>query len=117
MNKLEKVFTKFANNYLKIDAQGWGAKLVQSIVGKGIKWGGGNGSFIPDDLDPNAIYTPSQSEILVGSVSLTMETTGNGNCSVEIDTIKIVFTTLFYVLICVLTMYVSSVRGGNTNSG
>ncbi|MCX7954699.1 MAG: PKD domain-containing protein [Bacteroidales bacterium] len=55
-------------------------------------WSGGSGTFIPNNTTLNAIYIPSTSEILNGSVTLTLTTTGNGNCNPVSDQVKIYIT-------------------------
>ncbi|HRD52607.1 MAG TPA: hypothetical protein PKY96_08165, partial [Flavobacteriales bacterium] len=50
-----------------------------SIAAGGI-WSGGSGSFSPNNATLNASYTPSAAEIAAGTVTLTLTTTGNGNC-------------------------------------
>ena len=46
-------------------------------VASGGTWSGGSGSFNPNASTLNATYTPSQSEINNGSLSLTLTSTGN----------------------------------------
>jgi gliding motility-associated-like protein len=43
-------------------------------------WSGGAGSFSPDANALNATYTPSLGEITAGEATLTLTTTGIGNC-------------------------------------
>ena len=62
-----------------------------SNAGGGI-WSGGAGTFNPDATTLNATYTPSLSELLAGSVTLTLKSTGNGNCVQEQDAMTITFT-------------------------
>jgi len=52
----------------------------------------GNGVFTPSTVALNAVYTPTALEISSGSVTLTLTTTGNGNCIAETDQITINFT-------------------------
>ncbi len=49
-------------------------------VATGGVWVGGSGTFSTSSADLNAVYTPSAAEISAGTVTLTLETTGNGNC-------------------------------------
>lgn len=49
-------------------------------VAGGVVWSGGNGTYTPNNSSPTATYTPSAGEILTGSVTLTLTTTGNGTC-------------------------------------
>lgn len=44
------------------------------------QWSGGTGTFSPNGSTLNPVYTPSSNEIANGSVTLTLTTTGNGNC-------------------------------------
>lgn len=60
-------------------------------IASGGTWSGGNGTFTPDANDLNAIYTPSQSEINNGSVTLTLTSTGNGNCTQVTDNVTYTF--------------------------
>ncbi len=55
----------------------------------GATWGGGTGTFIPNNTTLNAQYVPSQAEIDNGGVTLFIFTTGNGNCSPHRDTVEI----------------------------
>jgi len=55
-------------------------------------WTGGSGSFNPSNTSLGAIYTPSASEILAGTATLTLTTTGYGNCSAVSDFITIQIT-------------------------
>ncbi|MDO6389863.1 gliding motility-associated C-terminal domain-containing protein [Pontibacter sp. BT731] len=50
----------------------------------------GSGTFSNRD-DLNAIYTPSAADITAGAVTLTLESTGNGNCSPVRSTTRITF--------------------------
>lgn len=55
-------------------------------------WTGGNGIYVPGNNVLNAIYTPTQAEILSGSLVLTLTTTGNGLCNPVADNVMITFT-------------------------
>jgi gliding motility-associated-like protein len=55
-------------------------------------WTGGAGSYNPGNTSLTNTYTPSASEIAAGSVTLTLNSTNNGNCSQVRDTIIINFT-------------------------
>ena len=55
-------------------------------------WSGGNGTFTPSTVALNAVYSPTALEISSGSVTLTLTTTGNGNCLAETDQVTINFT-------------------------
>lgn len=52
----------------------------------------GGGIFQPDNLDLNATYEPSPADIANGEVVLTLESTGNGNCVPEYDSVIVLFT-------------------------
>jgi gliding motility-associated-like protein len=65
--------------------------FVSGATSTGI-WTGGTGSFNPGNTSLTTTYTPSAAEIAVGSVSLTLNSTNNGNCSQVKDTIVINFT-------------------------
>jgi len=55
-------------------------------------WSGGAGTFSPSTNALNAVYTPTVAEITAGSVSLTLTSTGNGNCVAVSDNMTISFT-------------------------
>ncbi|MBK7113654.1 MAG: gliding motility-associated C-terminal domain-containing protein [Flavobacteriales bacterium] len=61
-------------------------------VATGGVWSGGNGTFDPSTTNMGAIYTPTATEIANGSVTLTLTTTGNGNCIAVADQMTINFT-------------------------
>jgi gliding motility-associated-like protein len=61
-------------------------------VAEGANWSGGAGSYSPDNSTPNAVYTPSSSELQNGSVTLTYTTFGNGNCTPVSDQVTFTFT-------------------------
>ncbi|MEZ4789735.1 MAG: PKD domain-containing protein [Flavobacteriales bacterium] len=61
-------------------------------VATGGVWSGGAGSFDPSTTNMSAQYTPTAAEISSGSVTLTMTTTGNGNCTAVNDQVLISFT-------------------------
>lgn len=58
-------------------------------IASGGQWSGGSGTFSPNANSLNATYTPSAAEILAGTVTLTLTTTGNGNCSPVSDNVVI----------------------------
>jgi gliding motility-associated-like protein len=58
-------------------------------IASGAVWLNGNGTYAPNATDLNAVYTPSATEIAAGIVTLTLQTTGMGNCSAETDQITI----------------------------
>ena len=61
-------------------------------VSTGGQWTGGLGTFLPNNNTLNATYTPTASEITSGSVTLTLNTTGNGMCNAVTDQMVIFFT-------------------------
>ena len=102
------------------------ANLSGSIaVASGAVWSGGAGVFTPSNTDLNAVYTPSSTEITTGTVSLTLTTTGIGNCNIEDDVVTIVIDPLPIVdagpdeSVCVsnLTVNLSGSVSGGTNTG
>ncbi|HYG49346.1 MAG TPA: PKD domain-containing protein, partial [Flavobacteriales bacterium] len=57
------------------------------------KWtSSGTGIFSPDNLTLNATYQPSPADVSAGTVTLYLESTGNGQCNPAIDSITVVFT-------------------------
>ena len=52
----------------------------------------GGGIFQPNNLDLNANYQPSPVDISSGSITLFLESTGNGNCVPEYDSVHVIFT-------------------------
>ncbi len=70
--------------------------LTGSLSGSGTsaKWtSSGTGNFTPSNLQLNATYNPSPSDITSGQVALKLTTTNNGQCKVVEDTILVTFTT------------------------
>jgi len=50
-------------------------------IASGISWASsGSGTFTPNNTTPNASYFPSAADVTAGSVTLTITSTGNGNC-------------------------------------
>ncbi|MES2565888.1 MAG: PKD domain-containing protein [Bacteroidota bacterium] len=52
-------------------------------------WSGGAGSYSPAITSPNAVYSPTQAELLAGTIVLTFNSTGNGACSAVSDQVII----------------------------
>lgn len=52
----------------------------------------GGGLFLPNNLALNATYQPSPSDVSSGSIMLYLESTGNGNCLTEYDSLLVLFT-------------------------
>jgi gliding motility-associated-like protein len=63
-----------------------------SDAGGGIWTSSGSGTF-SNDTDMNATYTGSSADTTAGSVMLILNSTGNGNCIGDADTLVISFTT------------------------
>ncbi|HRD52608.1 MAG TPA: hypothetical protein PKY96_08170, partial [Flavobacteriales bacterium] len=61
-------------------------------VASGGTWSGGAGSFSPSANNLNATYTPTLAEIASGNLTLTLTTTGNGQCTAVSDQMVISFT-------------------------
>ncbi len=61
-------------------------------VAAGVKWSGGAGVFSPDKYTPNAVYTPTASEIAAGTFQLALTSTGNGLCTAVSDTMSVTVT-------------------------
>ena len=63
------------------------ATLAGVIGGSGTSgtWGGGTGTFNPDNTNPTAIYTPSISEATAGTVTLIFTTDTSGLCAGSSD--------------------------------
>ena len=67
--------------------------LSGSVSGaSGGQWTGGLGSYSPNSQTLNATYTPSASELAAGTVTLTLESTGNGTCLTVTDDVSYTFT-------------------------
>ncbi len=65
---------------------------VSGVTSTG-KWtSSGTGVFAPDNLTLNATYNPSPADLLAGSIWLTLQSTSNGNCVPEFDSLIVVFT-------------------------
>ncbi len=52
-------------------------------------WIGGDGIFLPDSTNLNAVYYPTTNEITNGSSTLTLLTTNNGTCPPDSNTVTI----------------------------
>lgn len=62
------------------------------IAATGGKWIGGSGLFSPDRNSLIASYDPTPAEINNGYLDLILETTGNGSCPPDQDTIRLKFS-------------------------
>jgi hypothetical protein len=61
-------------------------------VATGGIWSGGAGTFLPGPTNLNATYVPAPAEITAGTVTLTLTTTGNGDCLPVTDQMVVTFT-------------------------
>src|SRR5690606_16136159 len=61
-------------------------------IATGGTWSGGNGSYSTNANDLNAVYTPSQSEINAGTLTLTLSSSGNGSCVIVTDQVTYTFS-------------------------
>lgn len=58
-----------------------------------IKWiTSGNGSFSPDNLSLNPTYQSSPQDITDGQITIYLESTSNGNCLKDADTVVVIYT-------------------------
>jgi gliding motility-associated-like protein len=62
------------------------------VIATGGTWSGGSGTFTPNASALNATYAPSAADIAAGQVTLTLTTTGNGNCTPAVDSKTIFYT-------------------------
>ncbi len=62
------------------------------VIATGGTWSGGSGTFTPNANTLNATYAPSAADIAAGQVTLTLTTTGNGNCTPAVDSKTIFYT-------------------------
>ncbi len=58
----------------------------------GIIWTGGNGTFSPNNTTLDAVYIPTPTEQSFGSVTLTLSSTSNGNCTPVSDAVVLFMT-------------------------
>ena len=69
------------------------ANLAGSVtIATGGTWSGGLGNFAPSNNNLTTTYSPTVSEIAAGSITLTLTSTGNGNCSAVTDNLVINYT-------------------------
>ncbi len=61
-------------------------------IATGGQWVGGAGTFSPSRNVLNPTYTPTTTEISTGTLNLTLQSTGNGNCNAVTGTAPITFT-------------------------
>ena len=62
------------------------------VVATGGTWTGGTGTFSPNANTLNATYNPGAGDLAAGQVTLTLTTTGNGNCAPATSTKIITYT-------------------------
>ena len=55
------------------------------IGATGAIWSGGAGTYTPNNTTLNATYSPSAAERTAGTVTLTLTSAGNGNCTAVSD--------------------------------
>ncbi len=91
-----------------------GTSLTATITGAtGGIWSGGTGTFSPGNTTTgNMFYTPSSAELSAGVATLIITTTGNGQCPLDRDTVRI-FYTPFIGTITVTPTNVSCFGGNN----
>lgn len=73
------------NNYPDVTLSG----IITAASGG--TWFGGSGTFSPSADSLNTTYTPTATEISIGSMQLFLVTTGNGSCPADTDTMNISF--------------------------
>lgn len=61
------------------------------LAASGGHWFGGAGTFAPNSNTLSASYNPTLSELTAGFVELFLETTGNGSCPADTDTLVLSF--------------------------
>lgn len=67
--------------------------LAQLTVANGVNWStSGNGSFSINRFDTTATYIPTDDDINTGTITLSVETTGNGTCQSITEAITLTFT-------------------------
>src|SRR5204863_295800 len=67
--------------------------LAGAITGAGgAVWSGGAGTYNPNNATLNAVYMPSAAERAAGTVTLTLTTISNGNCSAVSDQVTFSIT-------------------------
>ncbi len=64
---------------------------VSGGTSTGVWTASGSGVFSPSPADLNATYMPTSSDLLAGSVTLILTSTGNGACNARTDTVVISF--------------------------
>ncbi len=67
--------------------------VITGFTGTGQWSSSGTGTFTPSNTILSTSYTPSGGDLLVGSVTFTLASTGNQGCSAVKDTLKITFKT------------------------
>ncbi len=65
----------------------------QISIATGANWlSSGTGTFSPNDTTLTAVYIPSSSDTAAGNVTITLVSTGNGNCNRVLDDFVLNFT-------------------------
>ncbi|HRD52610.1 MAG TPA: gliding motility-associated C-terminal domain-containing protein [Flavobacteriales bacterium] len=78
---------------LQVCANNTAVQLSGNVTNaNGGTWSGGNGTFSPANNVFAPVYTPTAAEVAAGSVTLTLTSTGNGNCFAVTDQVLITFT-------------------------
>ena len=69
------------------------ASLSGSVqAASGLQWSSsGGGTFAPSNTVLNPVYTPSPAELSAGTAMLIAQTTGNGTCPPDLDTVMIYY--------------------------
>jgi gliding motility-associated-like protein len=93
--------TAFAGNDISVCKDIDTIPLAGTIItANGGQWvSSGNGTFVPNPFDLNASYIPDSADTANGSVQIYLNSTGNGNCLPDSDTLTIIFTSAPFVSI------------------
>lgn len=90
---LTAITANAGSDVLACNAAGTEVSLNGVITGStNAIWTGGAGTFLPNATTLNATYVPTSAELLAGSVTLTLATTGNGSCSEATDDVLLSFS-------------------------
>lgn len=80
----------FAGNDTTLCSSNFDMQLNGVVTGgTGGIWSGGGGVFTPSSSNLNAVYSPSAQELLNGSATLYLTTTGHFDCPEDVDAIVI----------------------------
>jgi gliding motility-associated-like protein len=74
-----------------ICANGDSIQLTGNIIGvnNGVWATNGTGTFSPNAQDPNAVYTPSATDLVFNQLQFTLSTTDNQGCPAHVDTMTL----------------------------